>query len=76
MPLASAPKRLEHLVATSAVWLRDRLQACKGKLLAGFLSRAVMKDCELSLAGVVERMHANYFLPGPDHQLNETHDQR
>ena len=76
MPLASAPKRLEHLVATSAVWLRNTLQAWKGKLLADFLSRAVIKDCELSLAGVVEHMHANHFLPVPDHQLNETHDQR
>ena len=45
-------------------------------LLAGFLSRAVMKDCELSLAGVVERIHANHFLPVPDHQLNEAHGQR
>ena len=35
-----------------------------------------MKDCELSLAGAVELIHANHVLPIPDHQLNETHGHR
>ena len=45
-------------------------------LLAGSLSGAVIKDCELSLAGAVERIHANHILPVLDHQLNETHGHR
>ena len=53
-----------------------RYKPGKGVLLAGFPSRAFMKDCELSLAGAVVRIHANNFLPVPDHHLNETQGQR
>ena len=46
-------------------------------LLAGFLSRVVMQDCQLSPAlEVVERIHTNHFLSFPDHQLNETQRER
>ena len=46
-------------------------------LQAGFLSRAVMKDSELSPAlKVVERIHTNHFLSVPDHQLNETKSEK
>ena len=46
-------------------------------LQAGFLSRAVMKDSELSPAlNVVERIHTNHFLSVPDHQLNETKSEK
>ena len=42
-------------------------------LLASFLSRACMKDCELTPAEqVVDRIHTNQFLSIPDHQLSET----
>ena len=46
-------------------------------LQAGFLSRAVMKDSELSPAlKVVERIHTNHLLSVPDHQLNETKSEK
>ena len=42
-------------------------------LPAGYLSRAFMKDWELTRAEqVVDRIHTNHFLSVPDHQLNDT----
>ncbi|RMX44933.1 hypothetical protein pdam_00025920 [Pocillopora damicornis] len=42
-------------------------------LPAGYLSRAFMKDWELTRAEqVVDRIHTNHFVSVPDHQLNET----
>ena len=42
-------------------------------LPAGYLSRAFMKDWELTRAEqVVDRIHTNHFLSVPDNQLSET----
>ena len=46
-------------------------------LPAGYLSRAFMKGCELTLAEqVVDRIHTDHFFSVPDHQLNETQRER
>ena len=68
-----------HLSALSRLQQYDyeiRYKPGKGMLLPGSLLGAVMKDCELSLAGAVERIRANHILPVPDHQLNKTHGHR
>ena len=46
-------------------------------LPAGYLSRAFMKGCELTLVEqVVDRIHTDHFFSVPDHQLNETQRER
>ena len=57
-----------------------RYKLGEGILLAGFLSRPVVKDCELSPPPppleVVEGIRTNHFLSVPDHQFNETQRER
>ena len=71
--LASAPKKLECLVTTQQYDYEISYKRRKRMLPAGYLSRAFMKDWELTRAEqVVDRIHTNHFLSVPEHQLNET----
>ena len=54
-----------------------RYKPGKSILLASCLSRALMKDCDLSPAiEAVERIHTNYFLSVADHLLSEAQRER